>query len=70
MATVAELIKKLKTLPRDAVVEVLQEYSSGYETSTSFEPVDIESINFIDFCDEKYRDSQFFGKCFVQLNAK
>lgn len=70
MTTVAEIIKHLKTLPQDAIVEVLQEYSIGYETSTSFRSVDVESIDVIDFRDEKYSKSHLFGKCVVQLSAK
>lgn len=67
MTTVAELIKKLQTLPQDAEVEVLKEYSYGYQTSTSFEPIDIEFVDVLDYTDEIYAKSHIYGKIFVHL---
>ena len=73
MTTVAQLIAKLQTLPQDAVVEVLEEYSHGYETSTRYGPIDIEHVYVIDFNDEKYtsdpRYAHVAGKKFIQLEA-
>lgn len=71
MCTVAQLIAKLQTIDQDAIVEVLQEHSHGYQTSTSFEPVSIEYIDVLDFTDDTYRETapHVYGKVFVQLYA-
>ncbi len=40
-ATAGELIEFLKTLPPDTQVEVLREYTSGYNTCTEWVPLNL-----------------------------
>jgi hypothetical protein len=67
MCTVKELIEKLKDFPEDAIVEVLAENTHGYEISTSFTALDVESIDILDFRSEIYVGSFYVGKVFIQL---
>jgi len=68
MCTVGQLIVKLQQLPQDAIVEVLEEYTGLYYTSTEFKPIDLEyGISVLDYTDD---DSiNFHGKIFVHLEA-
>ena len=49
MATVAQMIEWMKTLPQDAEVECGVEVSKGYSTYMSMEPVSIEACDVLDY---------------------
>ena len=49
MATVAQMIEWMKTLPQDAVVECGVENSHGYERYMEMKPVDIENCDVLDY---------------------
>lgn len=73
MCTVAELIAELQKYPDDAIVEVLKEYSNGYDVFTTHDPVDVE---YFSTCvrdyrnDDNYKNSEYYNKVFIQLEAK
>lgn len=67
MATVAQMIEWLKTLPQDAQVECGVEVTKGYDTYMAMRPVNIEYSDVFDYTGEQYKDSIVFGKVIVQL---
>jgi hypothetical protein len=74
--TVEQLIEKLQSLPKGAIVEVLKTYTSGYQTCSEFVPlegVDEYSDGFyiLDYREDIYKDKEKYGdrygKVFVQF---
>jgi hypothetical protein len=72
MATVAQMIEWMKTLPQDAEVECGQEVRGSYESYMEMVAVDIESCNVMDFTSEKARaDYPFFaGRVIIELRGE
>lgn len=71
MTTVAQLITYLQTLPQEAIVEVLQEETKGWDTFTLMKDLDIDAISILDFTSKYYEEKcpNLYGKVFVQLSA-
>ena len=69
MATVAQMIEWMKTLPQDAEVECGVEVSSGYQTYMQMKPVNIEYCSVLDYTSERDREvyPDQAGKVFVQI---
>ena len=72
MATVAQMIEWMKTLPQDAKVECGVEVSGGYERWMDMRPVDIESCDVISYTSEVDRAKypNMAGKVFVMLRGE
>lgn len=72
MATVAQMIEWMKTLPQDAEVNCLFEERDIYDSYVVFRPVDIENCCVYDYCSEEYRAKypSMVGKTFVYIEAK
>ena len=72
MATVAEMIEFFKTLPQDAIVECGVEVVGGYYTEMTMNPVDIDSIQVLDYSSEEDRKKypSMEGKIFIQLHGE
>lgn len=71
MATVAQMIEWLKTLPQDAEVECGVEVTTGYQTYMSMEPVEIEECYVFDYTSEEDRVKYpaMAGKCVVMIRS-
>lgn len=71
MATVAQMIEWMKTLPQDAEVECGFEERGSYESYMVFRPVDIEGCTVFDYCSEEDRKKYpaRAGKTFVHIEA-
>ena len=77
MTTVAQMIKWMKTLPQDAVVECgFEKYSSG-EAFMIMKSVNISACDVFDFTGEEYTSEDFCakyphraGQCFVEIRAE
>jgi len=69
MATVAQMIEWMKTLPQDAEVECGVEVTTGYSTYMKMKPVDLESCNVLDYTSDRNRMKYpaMAGKVFVQI---
>ena len=68
MATVAQMIEWLKTLPQDAEVECGEEVTCGYSTYMTHSPVDIKSCNVFDYTGPEYDQYPALkGKVIVQM---
>lgn len=68
MATVAQMIEWMKTLPQDAQVECGVEVTKGYDTYMAMRPINIEYSDVFDYKDEIYKDyPHVYGKVIVQL---
>jgi hypothetical protein len=72
MATVAEMIEFFKTLPQDAIVECGDEVNGWYGPETVMRPVDIESIQVLDYSSEENRQQfpQMEGKILIRLHGE
>ena len=72
MATVAQMIEWMQTLPPDAEVECGVEVTSGYERYMSMAPVDIEACDVIRYTSEEDRVNypKMAGKTFVMIQGK
>lgn len=72
MATVAQMIEWMKTLPQDAEVKCGVERTKGYDTWMEFKPVDIEDCDVIDYTSpedcEKY--PKMAGKTIVMIRGE
>lgn len=64
------MIEWLKTLPQDAIVECGKEFTSGYSTHMGFDPVDIESCSVFDYRGDEYKDTYYYGKTVVFIEAE
>ena len=70
MATVAQMIEWMKTLPQDAEVECGVEVTEGYSTYMKMEPVDIESCVVCDYTGSEYdKYPHVSGKVIVQIHG-
>ena len=68
MATVAQMIEWMKTLPQDAEVKCGVEQYSGYQTYMKMKPVDIESCYVLDYTRPEYEKyPHIFGKTIVKI---
>ena len=45
MSTVKQLIEFLSAMPQDATVQVMVDYTRGFETYTKFVPVDLDECS-------------------------
>ena len=72
MATVAQMIEWLKTLPQDAQVDCGVETSKGYVTYMRMAPVDIEACDVFEYTSEADRAKYPFyaGKTFVVIRGE
>ena len=72
MATVAQMIEWMKTLPQDAEVECGVEVTKGYNTYMSMEPVDIEACDVLDYSSPENRRKYpaMAGKTFVMIRGE
>lgn len=75
MTTVASLIEYLQTLPPECIVEVLEERVHAWDTSTSFDhlnldPVLSENCYFLDLREHIREEGCKDGRCFLQLGGK
>ena len=68
--TVAQLIAKLQTLPQEAIVLVGKEKMFHYETWMDYEDIEVEFIDICDYTAETWKESAFFGKKIVYLEAQ
>lgn len=69
MTTVAQLIKKLQTLPQDAIVECGKEVHHSYYTSMDYGTVDIDYIGVLDYSDQ-VKWPTMGGIVYVHLDAE
>jgi hypothetical protein len=68
--TKKDLIELLKDVPDDAIIDVIEEDNSGWQTSTSFVELDKEDhFDILDLRDDLHKNSPNFGKVFVQLGS-
>jgi hypothetical protein len=70
MTTVAQLIAHLQTLPQDAIVECVTEYSYGYSQGTKWKALEIENDIYVrDLRGNKLvlPESPNFNKVFVEI---
>ena len=72
MATVAEMIEWMKTLPQDAEVECGVEVTKSYETYMKMESVDIEACDVISYTSEHDREKypHMAGKTLVMIRGE
>ena len=72
MATVAQMIEWMKTLPQDAEVECGVEVTRGYQTFMSMEPVDIEACDVLDYTSKEDRAKYptMAGKTLVMIRGE
>lgn len=72
MATVAEMIEWMKTLPQDAEVDCGVEQTKGYQTSMIIKPVDISACDVFEYTSEAAREKYPFyaGKTFVVIRGE
>jgi len=72
MATVAQMIEWMKTLPQDAEVECGVEVTRGYQTYMSMESVDIEACDVLDYTSEEDRAKfpTMAGKTLVMIRGE
>lgn len=72
MATVAQMIEWMKTLPQDAEVECGVEVTKGYDTWMEMKPVDISACDVLDYTSEADR-AQFptmAGRTLVMIRGE
>ncbi len=72
MATVAQMIEWMRSLPQDAEVKCGREERGSYESYMTMVPVDIASCNIMDFTSEKYRAEYpfFAGRVIIELHGE
>ena len=72
MATVAQMIEWMKTLPPDAEVECGVEVTGGYSTYMEMRPVDIECSDVLDYTSEADRAKYpaMAGKTLVMIRGE
>lgn len=72
MATVAQMIEWMKTMPQDAIVHCGVEVSKNYSTWMEMKPVDIEACDVFDYSDEDSRRMfpQMAGKVIVMVRGE
>ena len=72
MATVAQMIEWMKTLPQDAEVQCGVEVTKGFHTWMEFKPVDIADCDFIDYTSEQDRVTfpNMAGKVIVMIRGE
>lgn len=70
--TVAELIAHLQTLPQDACVQCLEEYSCNYDMGTKWKDLTLDDISLTDLRGNKFvkPDSPSFNKIFLEIGSK
>jgi len=71
MATVAQMIEWMKTLPQDAEVECGVEVTKGYDTYMSMELVDIECCDVFDYTspEDRAKYPAMAGKVVVMIRG-
>ena len=68
MATVAQMIEWMKTLPQDAKVECGVEVRCSYESYMEMRSVNIESCDVFDYTGPEYEKyPHIFGKTIVNI---
>jgi hypothetical protein len=72
MATVAQMIEWMQTLPQDAEVECGVEESGGYQTYMRMVPVDIEACDVFDYTSPADREKYpaMAGKTLVMIRGE
>lgn len=71
MAKVRQMIEWFKTLPPEAIVEVGDEVTKGYQTYMEMKQVDIDMCDILDYSSGEDREMypNMDGKIFVQLKS-
>jgi len=71
MVTVKELIQQLQTLPEDTIVQVVECYTSGYETATRIVDLDFDTnYEVLDLRNNPYVTDPEQRKVFLWLGEK
>ena len=71
MATVAQMIEWMKTLPQDAEVECGVEVTVGYSTYMEMRPVDISDCDVLDYTGPEYdKYPHIRGKKIVMIRGE
>lgn len=72
MATVAQMIEWMKTLPQDAEVECGVERTKAYDTWMEMRPVDIEACDVFDYTSDEDREKYpaMAGKTLVMIQGE